>query len=224
LVTWSPEEVDVAVQASLIHVYSILLSTLFSILLSTSSSTPSQQLSLFDANYALQVCSSPLTVYLVAASICDLCGTKTGLYKRIKSHRRTTRALGALVPFLWLGLSMTMRLSNRAFVDSGLCDSSTFTDWLLDLVQSIFYSIQAPGSLSPFIFYSIFGPIFGFCAFRVRSRVMSDVRAYWDGASRPWGRLCILWVLVRSTWCVPVVVGPHSTKSNAIKVCNRPQI
>lgn len=56
------------VWASLIHNYSILLSTL--------SSVNRKRLWFFDANYALQICSSPLTVYLVVVSIYDLCGIK----------------------------------------------------------------------------------------------------------------------------------------------------
>jgi len=190
---------DVAVRASLIHIYSILLSTLLS--------TKRQQLSLFDADYALQICSSPLTVYLVVASICDLCGIKTGLYKRIKSHRRTTRVLGALVPFLWLGLSMILRLWNQAFKDSELCEGSTFKDWFMDFLWSLFYYIKAPGGSALYaVFYSTFGSAFVICVFVVRSQVTADVRAYWNRSSRPWGRLCIPWVFMKSTWCV--VVGP----------------
>jgi hypothetical protein len=72
--------------------------------------------------------SSPLTVYLAVASICDLFGFKTDLYKRIKSHRRTTRILGALVLFLWLGLSTSLTLSDQAFVNSEDCRGSNFKD------------------------------------------------------------------------------------------------
>jgi hypothetical protein len=93
------------IQASLIQICPIFLSTLLSI--------NRQTLSLYDASYALLITSSPLTVYLAVASVCDPFGFKTDLYKRIKSYRRTTRILGALVLFLWLGLSMTLTLSDR---------------------------------------------------------------------------------------------------------------
>jgi len=51
---------------------------------------------------------------------------QTGLHKRIKYHRRITRALGTLIPFR---LSMTLRFSNRAFGDSELYDGSTFEEF-----------------------------------------------------------------------------------------------
>jgi hypothetical protein len=110
ILTWFPGDIDVGIQASLIQIYPILLSTLLSI--------NRQTLSLYDASYALLITSSPPTVYLTVVSICDLFGFKIDLYKRVKSHRPTTRILGALVLFLWLGLSMTLTLSDRAFVIS----------------------------------------------------------------------------------------------------------
>ena len=110
--TWSPGDIGIGVQASLVQIYPILLSTLLSI--------KRQTLSLYDANFALTLTSSPLTVYLVFASIRDLCVFETNLYKRIKSHRHILRTIGALVPLLWLGLSIILRFSTRAFVNSEL--------------------------------------------------------------------------------------------------------
>ena len=119
--TWSPEDIDAGIQASFLRIYSIFLSTLFSV--------GRQQLSLFDANFALTVSTSPLTVYLSAASCCDLLGIKTGLYKRIKSHRPVTRVLGAQIPLLSFVLSMIITLSDRALIDSQACKGSTFVTW-----------------------------------------------------------------------------------------------
>ena len=125
ILVWSPadpdSEIDVGIQGWLFQIYPILLSTLLSI--------DRQQLSLFEAHFAISVSSSPLTLYLVVASIGDILRFKTHLYKRIK-HRHTIRTSLILVPFLWFGLSMTLRLSSRAFEDSQLCDGSTFADWL----------------------------------------------------------------------------------------------
>ena len=69
--TWSPGDVDVGIQSLLIQVYPILLSVLLSIDVNINKN----QLSTFDAAFALTLSSSPLTVYLVVASIGDLCGT-----------------------------------------------------------------------------------------------------------------------------------------------------
>ena len=110
MVTLSPGDIDVGIQSLLVQIYPVLLSTLFSV--------NRQQLSIFDAGVARSISSSPLTIYLVVASICDLCGIRTGLYKRIKSYRSITRILGALVLLLWTGLSMTIAMSATAFKDS----------------------------------------------------------------------------------------------------------
>src|SRR6266403_773624 len=78
LVTFSPTYIDVGIRATLFQIYPTLISTLISM--------KREQLSLFDANYGLILSSSPLTAYLVFATIGDVFGSKTGLYKRIK-HR-----------------------------------------------------------------------------------------------------------------------------------------
>ena len=117
ILIWFPGDIDIGIQASLIQIYPILLSTLLSI--------NRQTLSLYDANYALLITSSPPTVYLAVASICDIFWFETDLHKPVKSHRRTTRILGALVLFLWLGLCMTLTLSDRAFVNSEDCRGSS---------------------------------------------------------------------------------------------------
>ena len=115
---WSTAGIDAGVIASIAQLYSILLSTLFSI--------NRQQLSLFDANYALVVTSSPLTIHLVFASIRELLGSRTGFFERIESHPRTIRFFGALLLPLWFGLKLTLPLSGRAFIDSELCSDPNF--------------------------------------------------------------------------------------------------
>ena len=61
---WSLTHIDTVAVASLFQVYPIHLSVLLSI--------NRQQLSLFDVNYAFTISSSPLMVFLVFTSICDL--------------------------------------------------------------------------------------------------------------------------------------------------------
>ena len=221
LITWSPEGIDVGIQASLLQIYPVLLSTLLSI--------NTQTLSLYDASFALLLTSSPLTVYLAVASICDLFGFETNLYKRIKSHRRTIRILGALIPFLWFGLSLTLRLSDRAFVDSKLCRGSSFKDWVLDFLSSYLDTASfTPGIGEPALVVYIIVPMlaatFCLCLFRRRSQAMKDFRARREGRSKFRGRLCIPWTFIKCLWCVSIVVCPQSAKSNTImKVCCRLQ-
>ena len=206
MVTWSPGDVDVGVQALLIQIYPILLSTLLSI--------NRQQLTTSDASFALLLSSSPLTVYLVAASIGDLCGIHTGLYKRIKSYRLITRALGALVLLLWTGLSMTSIVSTTAFKDSH-CYTYTFTDWLMYIVSIIMWFFQSVGGIMVGVGWALVFPWFVFLA-RKWSQLRTEVKLYSEGVSK----LRVLWTWVKCAWCVPVGVGLRSAKSNAIKAHN----
>ena len=178
------------VWATLVQIHPILWSTLWSI--------NRQELSLFDAEFALIVTSSPLTLYLVAASCFSLFGTKTGLYKRINSHRIITSAIGALVFPLWVALSLVLTLSDHAFKDSYLCKGSTFTDWILDLPWSLFTSV-APGIASTPPLAS-FGAPLALLLFRRRSQVMAEVRHCLAGNLTPWEWICMPWVLMKSAW------------------------
>ena len=207
MVTWSPEDVDVGVQSLLVQIYTILLSTLLSI--------NRQQLSKFDAGFALLVSSSPLTVYIVVASISDLCGINTGLYKRIKSHRHIVRALGASVLLLWTGLSMTVNLSSRAFKDSS-CGVSTFPEWLRDTARSLWISLWAPGVVGQFG-NALLSIMWMICWVRRRSRLTMYAKLSSGEASK----LRQLWMLLKCPWCVPVV-GSRLAKSNTSKAHDRP--
>ena len=207
--TWSPGDVDVGVQALLIQIYPILLSTLLSI--------NNQQLSTSDAYFAILLSSSPLMIYLVVTSIGDLCGIHTGLYKRIKSYRLITCALGALVPLLWTGLNMTLIVSTSAFKDSH-CDTHTFTDWLKYIAGLIIYFLKSLGGPMVGIGWALVIPWFVSLARRWH-QLRAEVKLYSEGASR----LRVLWTWMKCAWYVSVDVGPRLTKSNVIKVHYRPQ-
>ena len=209
MVTWSPGDIDVEVQALLVQIYPVLLSTLLSI--------NRQQLSTSDARFALLLSSSPLTVYLVIASIGDLCGIRTGLYKRIEVYRLITRALGALVLPLWMGLNMTFIVSTRAFKDSH-CSTHTFTDWLMYIANLIIFFFESVGGIMVGVGWGLVTPWFIFLA-RRWSQLRAEVKFYSEGASRV--RVLLTWV--KCAWCVPVDVGPRLAKFNAIKVHYRPQ-
>ena len=213
VVTYSEGDIDLAIQSLLVQFYPILLSTLLSV--------NRQQLSIFDTNFALLVGSSPLVIYLSFASVCDLCGIRTRLFKRIKSywHRNIIRVFGALVPFLWTALSMIASFSNKAFLDSTCRPTSTFWGWLKDTILFLIYTFFSLGrgnflhglgllAMAPFLIL----------LFRRRSQVRADVQHSLDGASR-W-RVPFAWV--KCAWYVPFLTGPRSIKPNATKVHYRP--
>ena len=221
LISWSPEDIDVGVQANLTQIYSILLSTLASV--------KQNQLSIFDANLALFLSSSPLTMYLVIVSCFSaLRRLETDLYKRIKSHRRVICAFVILVPVIWFVLTTTITLSDRAFLDSEICHGSTFKDWALEFSLFLLICILYPGHglLGLPISVIIFVPLFVLCLFRRRAQVKKDMRSYPEGTSKPWPwrKLCRLRVFMKCAWCVPVVVPtPHLDLSYIIKACCRLQ-
>ena len=194
---FSADSVDTGVISMIAQLYSILLSTLFSV--------NRQQLSLFDANYALMVTSSPFTMYLVFSSICDLFGFETGLFKRVETHRRVISFFGALLLPVWVGLRLTLSLSTTAFQDSKICGGPNFKAVLLDFIL-----LFLP-STGPFtgVWYNLFGLI-------VVSLVVICVGWFGmlvgfltrqEGEPGPWKRLLEVWTpLFKDVWCVSVVV------------------
>ena len=189
LITWSDEDIDEGIQASLIQTNAVLLSTLFSI--------NRDQLSIFDAKFALLLSSSPLTVYLVIVVYCWLCGMKTGLDNHI-SPRPLIVLLGAWTPFFWLVLSMVLRLSGEAFINSRLCVDSTFGSWLHDVANFLLVAIQI-GS-----YFLFFVPFFSICLtliiWRRWSQITSGVWPPGNLGLRGWFRMP--WRFVKHVWCV----------------------
>ena len=195
--TWSPGDVDVGIQSLLIQFYPILLSTLLSI--------NRHQLSRFEASFALLLSSSPLTMYLVAASIGDLFGIHTGLYKRIKSYRPIIRTLGALVLLIWNGLTMTFIMSESTFKDPECSAPRTFAYWVRFIVNYVISSITFLGGIYEVprgVAWVITTPCF-VCLARRWSQLRADVKLHSEGASR----LRVFCTWVKCAWCVPVDVG-----------------
>ena len=199
--TWSPENVDMGIQSLLFQIYPILLSTLLSV--------NRQELSTPDVHFALLLSSSPLAVYLVVASIGDLVGIKTSLYKQIESHRLIICALGAMVLPLWIGLSITTWVSRKAFKDSFCMGDNSITSWLSNLMAPLFGFAVCPGILCFFVdAYSpllVYPPILFFLV-KCRGQVVMGIRAYWKEVPKPWGWLLTPWAFAKCAWYAPIVV------------------
>ena len=200
------------IQSLLIQFYPIILSALLSI--------NRKQLSRFDVYFALRVSSSPLTIYLVVASIADLCGIRTGLYKRIKSYRPIIRALGASVLLIWTGLSMSLWMWASSFEDDACKGSWTFVNWIRSTMDVLSLSLMYPGGIIPLpgLEWVIIIPWF-VCLARRWSQLRAGVKHRSEGASR----LRVFYIWVKYAWCVPVGVDLRLAKSNVIKVHYRPQ-
>lgn len=165
-----------------------------------------QQLSLFDANYALLLSSSPLMVYLVVASVCDLFGFKTGLYKRIRSHRLALRTLTILVPFFWLGLNMSLMLAHSAFKDSDLCRSSTFLAWFLNFFNSVVKTTLTPGVMGLEVSVPV-TTLFIIFLFRGIPSAVEHIQNRRIRELEQWGPWRITWEVLKRTWCVLSVIA-----------------
>ena len=202
--TWFPEGTDVGIKATLTQTYPILLSTLLSI--------NRCQLTFTDVMTALSITSPPFTVYLMIASIGDFLGVKTGLYKRVRLHRKALRALGALILPLWLTLSLILWLSlGRP------ATAQYFEEWLMgNVVQRLIRYLTAPVFAGGWYTTVAFASLFFLCLFRRRFQVMADFRARRDREISPWGGWWIPWTFTKCVWYVPVVVGARLPKNNTV--------
>ena len=209
--TYSDGDIDLATQSLLIQFYPILISTLLSI--------KRGQLSVFDAYFALILSLSPLAAYLSFASMCDLCGIRTDLFKRIKYYRNIVRTLGALVPLLWTALAVIERFSGKAFLDSPCIPALTSLGWLNEhFVTETILSLSAIGRFLPSGLGLVVLFPFPVLLFRRRSQMWAHVQLSLDGASR----LHVPFARVKCAWYVSILTGPILTKSNARKLYYRP--
>ena len=196
-VNFFTKSIDTGVVSTIAQLYSILLSTLFSI--------DRQQLSFFDANYALTITSSPFAMYLVFSSICDLFGFETGLFKRVETHRHIISFFGALLLPVWVGLRLTLSLSTTAFQESEICGVPNSKAVLLDFIL-LFLPLTGP-------FTGVWCILFGLIVVSLVAifvgwfEMLVGLLTRQEGVSGPWKRLSGLWApLVKDVWCVSVVV------------------
>jgi hypothetical protein len=158
-----------------------------------------QQLSLFDAYHALLLVCSPLMAQVVLTSIKQLFRFEHYRLKRIQYYPCAIYTFGALLLPLWAGLSLTLRLSSRAFINSKLCSNPTFEDLLSDLLS---FTIRKNSS-SLLLFTLVFvAPLqLGLLIRKFTQRVAAYPRAQ-EGTSGPLGRLRILRTFAKCGWCV----------------------
>ena len=173
--------------------------------------------------------SSPLTVYLSLASACNILGIKTGLYKRVASHRLITSVLGALVLLFWFALFAIIVVSHNAFTDSKDDGGDTFVDMLRYLFFTLLFRFLQPdiNFLLPENFFPLFYIIFlaslVFIVAKTRLGVAREARSCGRGKSKPWVWFYVPWMFVKCLWCVFITVDPQSTKSETTKAYHQPQ-
>ena len=200
----SPAGPEAGLTAIILQSYCILLSMLFCI--------NRRQLSIFDVTHALQLVWSPLTMEVVITSIRGLFGLERRRFRQIKSHPRIMYTLGALLLPLWFGLSVTLRLSTRAFIDGELCNNPTFEDWseLLFFMIPTFSDVISWGLL----FFVALSWLLRLIRVLTR-QVMTNFQTQ-KGTSEPQGRSRTPRLFSDLTRYISVVLGFWSAKSNTM--------
>ncbi|CAA7259345.1 unnamed protein product [Cyclocybe aegerita] len=122
LLRWAHDDVQTTVV--------MLLSQVYPIMIATAGSINSTNLSLFDAHFAVAVTASPISVYLVYSAFRDFLGHHNSLFENLRTGKTIIRYLSLALPFLWLGINLTISFSPRAFKNSpDYCRGMTFTRW-----------------------------------------------------------------------------------------------
>ena len=111
------------------------LTQVYPIMIATAGSINTDNLTLFDAHFAVAVTASPVSFYLVYSCIRDAIGRPNTLFSKLRRESgpatNIIRAFGLTLPILWLGVNLTISFSPHAFKDSHLyCKEMTFARWL----------------------------------------------------------------------------------------------
>ena len=135
LLRWSEHDLKTSIFMLISQVYRILIATASSI-----GSKP-QNLSLFDAHYAIAVTASPITVYFVYSSYRDVFRIPNTLFQKLASSKAVVRYLGLLLPFLWLFVNLMTSFYAKAFEYSYLCQGLTLSLWIEFQIASNFTGV-----------------------------------------------------------------------------------
>jgi len=126
LLQWSqePEDVNTTVVMLLTQVYPIMIATAASI--------NTDNLTLFDAHFAVAVTASPVSVYLAYSSFRDSIGRPNTLFRHLGPGpgKKIIRFLGLALPVLWLVVNLLITFLPHGFKDSHrYCKGVTFAYW-----------------------------------------------------------------------------------------------
>ena len=129
------------------HVF-LLFSQTIPILIATLSSVNSNNLSLFDAHFAVAVTGSPMSFYIAASCIRFPFRREEDkqprLFKKIPSNEGKWLIFfmgGVLLPCLWLSVSLITSFSSTAFRNSYYCEGVSFARYLEFLAVSSFTGV-----------------------------------------------------------------------------------
>ena len=120
----------------------MLLSQVYPIMLATAASINTDNLSLFDAHFAVAVTGSPVSVYLAYSAARDVFNRPNMLFRKLTHGKTLIRCLGLALPFLWFAINLTISFSPRAFRNSPEnCQKMTIIGWFEFQVVSNFIGV-----------------------------------------------------------------------------------
>ena len=120
----------------------MLLFQVYPIMLATAASINTDNLSLFDAHFAVAVTASPVSVYLAYSAARDVFNIPNTLFLKLTSGKTLIRCLGLALPVLWLAINLTISFSPQAFRNSPEnCQKMTFISWFEFLAMSNFIGV-----------------------------------------------------------------------------------
>ncbi|KIM36091.1 hypothetical protein M413DRAFT_20642 [Hebeloma cylindrosporum] len=123
LLRWAHEDIHTTVL--------MLLSQVYPILLATAASINTNNLSLFDAHFAVAVTASPVSAYLAYSAARAVFYKPNTLFLQLTYGKTLIRWLGLALPVLWFAINLTISFSPRAFRNSPQhCQKMTLIGWL----------------------------------------------------------------------------------------------
>lgn len=187
-----------AVQALLLQVYPVLITTFLTI--------HQNQLAITDARFAINITNSPLSIYLVHSAIRDVCGRPNDLFRRLGSTRVIIRILSLLLFVLWLTLDGIVSYAGYLFSGPS-CQNIAHPIWLRFLLNDWFFSHAKSVSFHRSILVATFMCVVAaICWIMYLIRHFQDVTEEFVRRRRRagWTRnpLRLAFHAIRSVWCV----------------------
>lgn len=106
------------------------LSQVYPIMLATAASINTDNLSLFDAHFAVAVTASPVSMYLAYSAVRDVFNRPNTLFRKLTYGKTLIRCLGLALPVLWFAINLIISFSPRAFRNSPEnCQKMTIMGW-----------------------------------------------------------------------------------------------
>jgi hypothetical protein len=204
----------------------MLLFQVYPIMLATAASINTDNLSLFDAHFAVAVTASPVSVYLAYSAARDVFNRPNTLFRNLTSGKTLIRCLGLALPVLWLAVNLTISFSPRAFRNSPEnCQKMTVIGWfefqvvsnfigVLDVMgrRDLWNDLEGRGGLGAISLILMW--IWAVYLVRHRYDILNEIRLRQERqATHKFFRrkLLVVWSMVSAPWWAPISFHPEQS-------------